>query len=164
MLAGTDPRIQRFREWLLYNAPVVGELNADRTYADCASDLSLLLEAGCDLMTSLKSLQTGSPEYRKRIQKCIEAIQDGSDFPEAVEISGLFPRRFQMQIKSGDETGNLAKMFRHLSLVLDESITLRVAQLVQLLEPAILTIMGFVTGFVVLATFMPLYSMASTAL
>ena len=164
LLAGTDPRIQRFREWLLYNAPVVGELNADRTYADCASDLSLLLEAGCDLMTSLKSLQSGSPEYRKRIQKCIEAIQDGSDFPEAVEISGLFPRRFQMQIKSGDETGSLAKMFRHLSSVLDESITLRVAQLVQLLEPAILTIMGFVTGFVVLATFMPLYSMASTAL
>ena len=64
----------------------------------------------------------------------------------------------------GDETGSLAKMFRHLSSVLDESITLRVAQLVQLLEPAILTIMGFVTGFVVLATFMPLYSMASTAL
>ena len=51
-----------------------------------SSDLSLLLEAGCDLMTSLKSLQSGSPEYRKRIQKCIEAIQDGSDFPEAVEI------------------------------------------------------------------------------
>ena len=85
-------------------------------------------------MTSLKSLQSGSPEYRKRIQKCIDAIREGSDFPEAVEISELFPRRFQMQIKSGDETGSLAKMFRHLSSVLDESITLRVAQLVQLLE------------------------------
>ena len=164
IFAGTDPRIQRFREWLLYNAPVVGDLNADRTYADCASGLALLLEAGCDLMTCLKSLQSGSPEYRKRIQKCIEAIRDGVEFSEAVEISGLFPRRFQMQIKSGDETGSLAKMFRHLSSVLDESITFRVSQLVQLMEPAILTIMGFVTGFIVLATFMPLYSMASSTL
>jgi len=69
-----------------------------------------------------------------------------------------------MQIKSGEETGKLAEIFRHLPEFLDESISLRISKLVQLLEPAILIVMGFITGFIVLATFMPLYSMASTTL
>ena len=163
-ISGTDPRIKRFRSWILFNAPVIGELNADRIYSDTLNDLCLLLEAGCDLMTCLKSIHPGSSEYQERIQKCIEQVNQGSDFTEAVEISNLFPRRFLMQIKSGEETGSLAKIFRHLSAFLDESITLRVSQLVQLLEPAILAIMGFITGFIVLATFLPLYSMASSAL
>lgn len=164
LLTGTDPRIQNFREWLLFNAPLVGELNGDRIYADCSADLSLLLEAGCDLVTSLKALQPGSREHKARIDECIRLLKEGSEFTEAVEMSRLFPRRFLVQIKSGEETGSLARIFRHIADVLDESISLRVSQLVQLLEPAILTVMGFVTGFIVLATFLPLYSMASTAL
>ncbi|MFA5506348.1 MAG: type II secretion system F family protein [Vulcanimicrobiota bacterium] len=164
LIIGTDPRILRFRTWLLYNAPIIGDLNGNRTYSDCMNDLSLLLEAGCDLVSSLKALQTGSSEYRKRIDRCIQELKTGNDFTESVEISGLFPRRFLLQIKSGEETGNLAKTFKHLAAVLDESISMKVGQLVQLLEPAILTVMGLVTGFIVIATFMPLYSMASSAL
>jgi type IV pilus assembly protein PilC len=164
LVTGTDQRIKRLRQWLLFNAPVIGEINGDRAYSDCMSDLSLLLEAGCDLMTSLKALRTPSADYQQRIDRCIEEVRGGVDFSDAAEISGMFPRKYSLQVKTGVETGNLVKVFRSISEFLDESITMRVGQIVQLLEPAILIFMGFVTGFIVLATFMPLYSMASTSI
>ena len=67
-------------------------------------------------------------------------------------------------MNAGEETGQLAINFKRLSEFFDQSINLRLTQLVTLLEPLILTVMGLLTGFVVLATFLPLYSMAVTSL
>lgn len=159
-----DPRIRRVREWVLYRTPVVGPLSHDRIYADALGDLYLLLEAQVDLVTSLKTLHPPWPEYRERVQQCIAAMQAGAEFSEAAKTSGMLPPRFSLQVKSGVETGKLPGVFKRISEFLDEMIQLRVAQLVQLLEPLIMVVMGLVTGFVVLATFLPLYSMAATTL
>lgn len=159
-----DARLTRIRQWLLYKSPVIGPLNRDRVYADCFSDLNLLLEAGCDLLSSLKLLHSPWPEHNDRVRRCIELIREGVDFGEAGELSGLFPRRFLLQVKSGEETGQLPHIFKIISEQLDEMVNLRVVSIVAIAEPAIFALMGLVTGFVVLATFLPLYSLTSTAL
>ena len=159
-----DSRMQRVREWLLFESPVIGGINSDRIYSDSLSDLQLLLEAGCDLLVSLKSIHVPWPDYNRRVLECVTAIKEGLSFSEAVEVSEMLPRTFFMQVKSGEETGQLPRIFEMLSAHLDESVTLRIVQVVQIVEPGIFLVMGFITGFVVLATFLPLYSLASTAL
>jgi type IV pilus assembly protein PilC len=161
---GADARVARARQWLLYQSPVIGPLNQERVYADCFSDLNLLLEAGCDLLSSLKLLHSPWVEHNERVSKCIELIRAGAEFGEAGEESALFPRRFMLQIKSGEESGQLPHIFKIISQQLDEQVNYRIAGIVAVAEPAIFMIMGVVTGFVVLATFLPLYSLTSSAL
>ena len=162
--SSSNQRIARVRDWLLYRSPVFGKLNRERVYADCLSDLHLLLVASCDLVEGLKALNPPWLEQRERVRECVQEIRSGSSFSRAVETSGILPRRFLAQVNSAEETGQLPTTFRLLAAQLEESLTMEVERLVQLLEPAIMAGMGLVTGFIVLATFLPLYSMASTSL
>lgn len=162
--SSSDTRMTRLRDWLYYHSPVFGKINRERVYADCFNDLSLLLEAGCDLVSGMKSLYIPWQEYRQKVHACIEFMKSGEDFTDSVRSSNLFPERFLLQLRSGEETGKLAQVFKQLSLFLDEGIALKIEQLVTLVEPLILGFMGVVTGFIVLATFLPFYGMVSTSL
>ncbi len=164
LAAGSDPRVAWLRNWLIYRSPVLGALNVDRVYAETLDDLYLLVAANCDLMKGLKTLRVPWPDFERRIALCIDMVRSGTGFSEAAHLSGMLPDRFAVQVKSGEESGRLAPMFRMLSDQLHESVSLKAEQIVQCMEPAILLGMGLVTGFVVVATFMPLYSMATAAL
>lgn len=160
--ASTDSRLDGAREWLIYESPVIGRLNSDRVYADCFSDFHLLLEAGYDLLSTLKASRSPWEAHNRRVARCIGYLREGQDFSEAVQMSEIFPARYWMQIQSGDETGELPKMFGMLAAQLDESVSLRLASLIQIIEPMMFAVMGVITGFVVMATFLPMYSLASS--
>lgn len=164
LVSGEDPRTDRIRAWLFFQSPGLGRINSERELADSVKDLSLLLEAGCDLLTSLKTLRSNSSEQRRRVNDCLSALQRGTDFAGAVDKSGLIPKSFSLQVTAAEEVGELARAFRDIAEVLDESVNLRLANLIRLAEPTILIFMGLVCGFVVLATFMPLYTVATSAL
>ena len=164
LVFGDDPRTERLRAWLLFKSPGLGKINSERELADTMKDLSLLLDAGCDLLTSLKTLRTNSSHQRRRVNDCLSAIRGGSDFTRAAESSGLIPKRFSIQVNTAEEVGELPRAFHDIAEVLDESVNLRLSQITQLAEPTILFAMGLVSGFVVIATFMPLYSLASATI
>ncbi len=159
-----DSRLRQARDNLVFSSPVIGEVNRHRVYADCFSDLHLLLEAGCDLLSSLKAVHSSWPEFNQRKSHCVEELRSGSNFVEAVATSELFPRVFLLQLTSAEETGQLPQILELLSEQLDETVNLKLSQLTQILEPAVFLVMGFVTGFVVLATFLPLYGVVATSL
>lgn len=158
----TNPWATRVRDWLTYKSPVIGRLNRNRVYADCLADLHLLLEAQCDLLVSLSSLRPPWDEQRERILVCVHEIGTGLSFSEAVEKSGMLPRWFLSPMSSAEETGQFSNTFKYLSEQLEEAVIMDVERLLQLLEPMLMAGMGLVTGFVVLATFLPLYSMTSS--
>lgn len=157
LISSNHPRARRVRAWLLYESPLFGELNMDRIYADCFGDLQVLLDAQCDMVQSLKMLYLPWPEYRQRVLRCVEELCNGAEFSQAASVSGMLPAKFQLQLQTAEETGRLVPVLKHLSEYLDESVSARVEQLAGLLEPVVLCVMGLVTGFVVLATFLPLY-------
>jgi len=163
-LAHFVARKPRLRDWLLFRSPLLGKVNRERVYGDCLNDLYMYLEAQCDLLVSLKSLNPPWQDLQERIMDSVDKIRAGSSITEAIEGSGMLPKAFNAPVKSAEETGRLPQTFRMLSEQLEESVTLEIERLVQLLEPAIMATMGFITGFIVLATFLPLYSMASSAL
>lgn len=148
-------------EWLLYEAPVVGRLNRNRVYADSLSDLAMMLEAQGDLLVSLDSLRPPWQAQQQRALVCVKAIETGSSVSEAVKESELFPRWLLAPIASAEETGQFSVTFRYLSDQLEEAVLMEVERLLQMLEPLLMGGMGLVVGFVILATFLPLYSMTS---
>ena len=164
LLSGDDPRTERLRTWFFFQSPGLGSINSERELANSLKDLSLLLDAGCDLLTSLRTIRTSSSRQRRRVNDCLSALEGGANFTEAAHRSGLIPRRFAIRVTAAEEIGELARAFRDLADVLDESVNLRLSGLTQLAEPTILLLMGLACGFVVLATFMPLYTLATSAI
>lgn len=161
LAADHNPRLESFRDGLLYHSPVIGRLNRNRVYSDCLADLSMLLESQGDLLASLSSLRPPWMEQRQRILVCVKSIETGSSISQAVEESGVLPRWLLSPVSAAEETGQFAETFRYLSLQLEEAVLMELERLLQLLEPVLMGGMGLVTGFVVLATFLPLYSITS---
>ena len=161
LAADQNPRVERIRDWLLYHSPVIGRLNRNRVYSDCLGDLSMLLEAQSDLLVSFSSLRPAWLEQRERIRVCVKSIETGSSVSQAVEQSGMLPRWLLSPMSAAEETGQFAETFQYLSRQIEESVLIEIERLLQLLEPALMGGMGLITGFVVLATFLPLYSITS---
>jgi type II secretory pathway component PulF len=162
LIGDGTPRTARMRDWLLYHSPVFGRLNRHRVYADCLADLYLLVEAQCSLLGSLRSLTPLWNEQRGRIRACVNAIEAGSSVSEAVASSGMLPPFFYASISSAEETGHFASTFRVLAEQLEESVLMEIERLLQLLEPALMAGMGLLVGFIVVASFLPLYSLTSS--
>lgn len=153
---------QNIRNWLLYKSPIFGRLNRHRIYADCLADLYLLVEAQCSLLGSLRSLTPAWNEQRERISACVKAIETGSSVSEAVASSGMLPPFFYASISSAEETGHFSSTFRVLAEQLEESVIMEIERLLQLLEPLLMAGMGLLVGFIVVASFLPLYSLTSS--
>ncbi len=164
LLTGSAPWLQRLREWWVYEVPLFGSVNRSRVYAEMLRDLQLLTEAGCPLVQSLKSLSVPWPRLHARLQSCVRYIaEDGMSLSEAIEASDLFPRGFLLPIASGEEIGNLPHIFQCLADELERETAWRVTRAVAVIEPTIFLLMGLVVGFIVLATFLPFYSLATVA-
>lgn len=162
LTASSHPRALRVRDWLLYRSPILGRLNRHRVYADCLADLHLLVEAQCSLVGSLRCLKPPWEEQKERIRTCVREIETGSSLTDAVATSGMLPPFFLAPLSSAEETGAFSKTFRMLSEQLDEAVLMELERLLQVLEPLLLASMGLVIGFVVLASFLPLYSLTSS--
>ncbi len=161
LAADGSPRVERVRDWLLYQSPVVGRLNRNRVYSDCLGDLAMLLEAQGDLLASISSLRPPWFQQRERLRACVKAIQTGSSVSQAVEESRVLPRWLLSPMSAAEETGQLAETFQYLSRQMEEAVLTELERMLQLLEPIMMGGMGLVTGFIVLATFLPLYSITS---
>lgn len=164
MSSSQNSPLSHFRDKILYQTPVIGSLNRNRVYSDCFSDLHLLLESGCDLVSSLKAIHSSWPDFNQRKSRCLDELRAGSNFTEAVEKSQLFPRVFLLQLTSAEETGHLPRTFGMIAKQLEELVTMKLTQLTQILEPCLFFVMGVITGFVVIATFLPMYGVVSSAL
>lgn len=148
-------------DWFYYQAPVLGRINRNRVYADSLADLAMMLESQGDLLVSLDSLRPPWRAQRQRVLACVKAVETGSSVSQAVEESGLFPDWLLAPIAAAEETGEFSTTFKYLADQLEEAVLMELERLLQLLEPLLMATMGLVVGFVVLATFLPLYSLTT---
>ena len=74
--------------------------------------------------------------------------------------SGFFPSMAVQMIKVGEETGELGKMLKHVSGFYQRNVEAFMKRFGTLVEPVMLVFMGGLIGTIVLAMFLPLFSLS----
>jgi len=132
--------------------PVIGNWLAEQDAARWASLCSAMLSARVGLVTSLK-LAAQSSQYKRRKQKALAVIQDiqsGVTLTESIQRAGLLPGTSMNLIAVGDKTGQLAEMMGAVARLHDESCKRRMKQVLTLIEPLAILIVGIVIGIMIL--------------
>ena len=155
------PAAARARNWLLYESPVIGDIGRSADMARLCGDLGLLLDAGMTLDRSLKILSPGDPRIAQSLLAVNRSLQLGETFGEAVRNAEAFPPLFEAFVAVGEETGTLPKLLRLQAEILEADTEHKTTETIRLIEPAALTILGMVVGFVVLGCFLPVYQLIS---
>lgn len=155
---------EKVDHWKL-TAPVFGELNQKVAVARFARTLSTLLVSGVQLLQGLDIVKDvmNNTVLCAVIQNTVVSVKEGESLAEPLRRSGRFPPLFLQMVTVGEKTGMLEKMLERVASTYDREVNQYVGQMVSLITPFMLIILGGIIFFIVMAVLMPILELASVA-
>jgi type IV pilus assembly protein PilC len=89
-------------------------------------------------------------------------VREGQPLSAAVGSTGVFPSLAIDMIEVGESTGALPTMLNSVAEFFEEDVNTKMAASLSLIEPAIMIVMGCFVAFVLIALYLPIFSLADT--
>ena len=151
-------------DYIILKSPIFGPLIFQKMYlVRFTQSLSTLLTGGVSLTEALKITAdiVGNEVYKLAIEKTIEEVEDGNSIATVFQNSPVVPNMVAQMLSVGEQTGRLDTVLNKLSDFYAREVDNAVGNLVTLIEPLVLMLMGLAVGVMVAAILLPMYNMAS---
>jgi len=142
--------------------PLFGKVIKEAFVAMFCKTMSTLVSAGVSMLDVFEILagMTGNDIIKSAITQTRERIIGGSNISLGMAAAGFFPNMVIKMIQVGEESGSLAKVLdrtgTHYERKVDSTITL----MTSLLEPIMIVSVGAIVLVVVLALYLPIFTMS----
>lgn len=155
------PSVKFAWDGFMLKVPKLGDLQIKSTTASFARTLGTLLNAGVSIMDSLKVVAStvSNKVVEKSINKISIGIAGGKSIAEPMTDVGIFPPMVIQMTGVGEKTGNLGGMLLKLADFYDEEVDAAVDAVVGMMEPMIIVFLGGAVGGLLIAMYMPMFSM-----
>ena len=155
------PSVKFAWDGFMLKVPKLGDLQIKSTTASFARTLGTLLNAGVSIMDSLKVVAStvSNKVVEKSINKISVGIAGGKSIAEPMTDVGIFPPMVIQMTGVGEKTGNLGGMLLKLADFYDEEVDAAVDAVVGMMEPMIIVFLGGAVGGLLIAMYMPMFSM-----
>ena len=143
--------------------PLFGRLFRLTYTTRLADNLSILLQSGVSILRSIQVVQ-GSVEnevYREMLIDVEKRVRGGSSLSGAFATSKHIDPSFVQIIRVGEEAGELQPILQVLSGFFEQEVRNTVDTLVDLIQPAIVVLLGVGVGGILGAVLLPIYGLAS---
>jgi type IV pilus assembly protein PilC len=126
--------------------------------------LATLLTGGLPLVPSLETAARSieSRQIAKAVYSSVETVREGKGLSVSLERTKVFPELSIEMIEVGESTGALPQMLNSVAEFFEEDVETSLAAIMSLIEPVILVVMGVVVVIVLIALYLPIFSMAGT--
>ena len=144
--------------------PIVGEIWIKYQVAQFARVLGTLLTGGIPLLQALEtaSESLGASLLRKMLEQARKMVKEGQALSSALERTKIFPSLAIDMIEVGESTGALPAMLTSVAEFYEDDVNTRMTATLSLIEPAIMIFMGAFVTFVLVALYLPIFSLADT--
>jgi type IV pilus assembly protein PilC len=146
----------------MLSTPVFGVLLRKVAVARFCSTLGTMISSGVPILDALEitAKTAGNVIIEAAIMNTRTAIAEGRTIAEPLMETGVFPGMVVRMIAVGEATGALDAMLAKISEFYDEEVDAAVEGLTQLMEPIMIVFLGGVCGGMVIAMYLPVFSMA----
>ncbi|MFH1778461.1 MAG: type II secretion system F family protein [Candidatus Omnitrophota bacterium] len=140
--------------------PIMGPLIRKIAIARFSRTLGTLLASGVPILQGLLVAKdtAGNEVIARSITEVHNSVREGETVAKPLLKIGIFPAMAVNMISVGEETGSLDQMLLKVGDVYDEEVDVTVSGLMSLIEPFLIMGMGLIVGFIVVAMFLPLFS------
>ncbi|MBM3748460.1 MAG: type II secretion system F family protein [Acidobacteria bacterium] len=144
--------------------PLAGEIWIKYQVAQFARILGTLLVGGIPLVQALEtaSESVGSGLLRKALQKTERLVKEGQPLSAGLTATGIIPGLAVDMIEVGESTGALPTMLASVAEFYEDDVNTRLTAALSLIEPSIMIFMGMFVAFVLVALYLPIFSLADT--
>lgn len=145
--------------------PIFGVLFRKIAIVRTTRSLGTLIVGGVSLPRSLQitSEVVGNEVFRLMLQETIKAVEDGKPIASVMLKNPVIPVMVSQMLNVGEQTGRTDQVLSKMTDFYTREIDNLVRNLVSLIEPLILVVMGVAVGLMVAAVILPLYSLAGGA-
>ena len=99
---------------------------------------------------------------KKALDKASGLVREGRTLSASLTTTGIVPSLAIDMMEVGESTGALPQMLSSVADFYEEDVSTRMTALLSLIEPAIMIFMGIFVAFVLVALYLPIFSLADT--
>jgi type IV pilus assembly protein PilC len=161
--AKTEKGEERLDRWKL-RTPVLGEIWIKYQVAQFARVLGTLLVGGIPLMQALDTASSslGTRLLKRTLGEAGKMVKEGQSLSSSLTKTKIFPGLAIDMIEVGESTGALPQMLQSVAEFYEDDVNTRMSASLALIEPAIMILMGAFVTFVLVALYLPIFSLADT--
>ncbi|MBL8602850.1 MAG: type II secretion system F family protein [Myxococcales bacterium] len=150
------------KDKLLLQVPVLGSTLRKIAVARFTRTLGTLLSSGVPILDALDIVarSAGNWVIEQGIQGARAKIAEGKNMAEPLGEANVFPPMVIQMISVGEQTGALDTMLNKIADFYEDEVDQAVAALTSLLEPLLMVFIGGSVGTMIIAMYLPIFSMA----
>lgn len=162
-IALTTPEGRYIWDSIKIRIPIFGQLFQRVYVVRFARSLATLMKGGVDMVGALQ-IVAGVMEnevWRQLVLETIREVNDGNSLTTVFDRYPFVPKMMNQMLVVGETSGRTQEVLNRLSTFFSREVDNVVANLVALIEPLVLILLGLGVGTMVSAILLPLYSLSS---
>ena len=155
------PRGRYYFDKFLLNMPVIGTLLRKIAVGRFTRTLGTLITSGVPILEGLAitAKTSGNAVLEEALMKVRKAIEEGRTIVDPLRECGVFPNMVTQMIGVGEATGAMDNMLQKIADFYEEEVDAATKDMLAMLEPAIIGVLGITIGGIVISLYMPLFAM-----
>jgi type IV pilus assembly protein PilC len=142
--------------------PLIGETVTKFQFAQFCRTLSTLLSGGTPLVQAMET--AGGAIHSRLVSGAIargaQLVREGQSLHNSLSSTGLVPDLALEMIEVGEASGSLSAMLGSVAEFYEDDVNTHLANMVALIEPAILIFMAILIAFILVALYLPMFSLS----
>ena len=149
---------------IMLKSPVFGDLLTRVAVARFCRTMGTMISSGVPILEALEicGRTAGNKVIERAVMKVRDSIAEGRTIAEPLQEAGVFPEMVCQMIHVGEATGAIDVMLNKVADFYEDEVDQAVENLTSMLEPLIMVFLGVVIGGLVIAMYLPIFSMASS--
>jgi type IV pilus assembly protein PilC len=155
------PRGRYYFDKFLLNVPVIGSLLRKIAVGRFTRTLGTLITSGVPILEGLliTAKTSGNAVLEEALLKVRKAIEEGRTIVDPLRECGVFPNMVTQMIGVGEATGAMDSMLQKIADFYEEEVDAATKDMLAMLEPVIIGLLGVMIGGIVISLYMPLFAM-----
>ena len=151
-----------FFDAFILKVPLFGTLVRKVAVAKFTRTMGTMVASGVPILDALEIVakSAGNKTIEAAINYTREKISEGRSMAEPLMETKVFPQMVVQMIAVGESTGAMDTMLSKIADFYEEEVDAAVTGMTSLLEPLMMVVLGGIVGGLMIAMYMPIFSMA----
>ncbi len=156
---------RRIMDAVFLKMPVFGDLLRKTAVARFTRTLGTMLASGVPILEALEIVAktAGNVVIEGAIMQARSSLSEGKTLAEPLAATKVFPGMVTQMITVGESTGSMDTMLNKIADFYEDEVDASVDALTSLIEPMLMAFLGVVVGGLVIALYLPIFSLAGAA-
>ncbi|GAB6903999.1 type II secretion system F family protein [Kineosporia succinea] len=152
--------VRRVVDPLKLKVPIFGDLFRKVAISRFSRNLGTMLHAGVPILRSLEIVgeAAGNVVLRDAAKAVGESVQQGKPLAAPLAEHKVFPPMVVQMLAVGEDTGAMDSMLHKISEFYDQEVEATTEALTSIIEPLMIAVLGSLIGGMIIALYMPIFS------